>query len=624
MKKMFLLLTALSVWGCMYGQNYPASAIPENLKTDAFAVVRESTESFIQQNERNGIHKMTYVITVLNEKGKDFSDFKIGEDDFYELKKISGEVYNAAGKTIKKIGKKDLVSIAFSPDLAINSKTTFYEYSTPTYPYTVKYEYEIAYKNGIRRFPFFAPICNYHVALEKAKYTLYASPNVVVRYKAQGTTIEPEQTANTYTWQLSNLPAIPYEKYAPTLELFPIVHVAPSTFCVENVCGDMATWESYGEWNQKLIRDRNVLPQKTINKVRELTQNTVTKQEKAKILYEYLQQTTRYVSIQLGIGGWQPMKAETVAQTGFGDCKALSNYMKALLEVVDIPSYYTVIGTKQERFFPDFPSFSQADHVILMVPFEQDTVFLECTSQDAPFGYISDLAGHDALAVGNDRAFLCTLPAYHPRDNAAINKIQIQLDKDGTGRIEVQTSRRNENFEYLYGSLKGATTKEENDVLASLLKVHKPRISHFRKETRMERMPQIDVSFFVECEDFATTTNSRMLLPINPARTNLKDLLTGSTRRFDILIKISHYQEDEIIIQIPEGYSVESKPKTAEIDSPYGYFKSEIEEKDGQIIYRQVLELKKGRFPAAEFEEMKKFYNRIETLQNSQIGFKKG
>jgi len=624
MKKIFLLLTGLSVWGCLHGQNYPVKTIPENLKTDAFAVVRESSESFIQQNKKNGTCKMTYVITILNEKVKLFSDFQVEEDDFCELKKFSGEVYDANGKTIKKIGKKDLVSIAFSSHLATNSKITFYSYNPPAYPYTVKYEYEMAYKNGILFFPLFDPVPGYHVALEKAQYTIQAPPDVVVRYKAQGTTIEPEQTGNTYVWQLSDFPAVPREKYAPVLELFPIIYTAPSDFCVENACGNMSTWESYGEWVQKLLKDRNVLPQKTIDKVCELTQYAATKQEKAKILYEYLQQTTRYVSIQLGIGGWQPMKAETVVQTGFGDCKALSNYMKALLEVVDIPSYYTVIHSERERFFPEFPSFGQANHVILMIPFEQDTVFLECTSPDFPFGYIGRMAGHDALAAGNDRAFFCTLPAYGPRDNAEFNTVRIQLENDGTGQLEVHTSHRNEDFASLFYRLKGASAKEENDVLAGLLRVHKPRISNIQKETRMERQPQIDVSFSVECEDFATLTGSRMLVHINPARTSLRELLTGSTRRFDILMKTSHYQEDTITIRIPEGYSVESKPGTTEIESPYGYFKSNIEEKDGQVIYNQILEIKKGRFSAAEFEEMKKFYSRIEALQNGQIGFRKG
>ncbi|MDR0540946.1 MAG: DUF3857 domain-containing protein [Dysgonamonadaceae bacterium] len=623
MKKLFFLIASLSVWNCLPGQNYPVSAIPENLKIDARAVVRESSESFVQQDEKNGIYKNTYVITILSEKGKSFSDFAVGEDDFYELKKFSGEVYDATGKTIKKIGKKDLTFTGVSANLAANSKTTFYRYSAPAYPYTVKYEYEMTFKNGILVFPAFDPIPNHHVALEKAEYSVQIPSGTTIRYKAQGVIIEPEQTANTYTWKLSALPAVPYEKYAPTLELFPVVYIAPSFFCVENACGNMDTWESYGEWQAHLLKGRNILPQKTIDKVRELTQNAVTKQEKAKILYEYLQQTTHYVSIQLGLGGWQPMKAETVAQTGFGDCKALSNYMKALLETVDIPSYYTIISTNKERFFPDFPSFQQANHVILMIPFEQDTVYLECTSQDAPFGYISRLAGHDALAVGNERSFFHTLPACRLHDNAKINRIQIRLDNDATGHLEVHSSLKNEDFEKLFFRLKGASAKEESDALAGLLRVHKPQLGHIRKEVKMEKKPQIDVSFTIDCEDFATQTGSRMLVSINPARSSLKELLTGSDRRFDILMKSSHYQQDTVTIRIPEGYSVETRPKVMEVESPYGYFKSEMEEKDGQIVYSQTLEIKKGRFAATEFDEMKKFYNRMETLQNGQIGFKK-
>ena len=628
MKCFFIFLFfSLLAFGKVNAQtNYPVSAIPDSLKTGVQAVVRNSSEYFVQQDEHNGTYKRTYVITIFNDKGKFYSDLVIGEDDFFELKSFSGEVYDAAGKTIKKIAKKDLITTAFSTDLANSGKRTFYQYHAPVYPYTIKYEYEMKFKNGILIYPTFAPVSGYDVSLEQATYTLQIPSGRKLRYKAQGTAIRPVKnnlSTDTYTMELSGFKAISYEKWAPAEELFPVVYLSPDAFCITGVCGSMASWETYGQWCAELLKGRNSLPRKTIDKVKELTQNTSDQREKVKILYDYLQKTTRYVAIQLGIGGWQPMKAEEVAGTGFGDCKALSNYLKSLLEVADIPSYYTVISTKNKRFFPDFPGFGQSNHIILMVPLQSDTVFLECTSQQAPFGYISSLAGHDALAVGNDNVFFCTLPDYPPRENEEINRIHIQLDTDGTGHLTVHSTFKNEEFEGIYFALKNADSKETDDILSSLLRVHKPAISKIRKEEIMDTPPRLDVYFTVDCEDFVTQTGSRMFVPVNPSKTGLKDLLTGSSRKYDIDLDTGKFQNDTIIIRIPEGYIIENQPKSVEIESPYGYFKSDIIEKDGQLIYTQTLEIKKGRYPATEFEEMKKFYNRIETLQSGRIGFKK-
>ncbi len=120
------------------------------------------------------------------------------------------------------------------------------------------------------------------------------------------------------------------------LQSLPVLSITPTTFEVEGYKGEMNSWEALGKWQLLLNAGREELPAETQAKVRELVANIPSKEAKIKVLYEYMQSRTRYVGIQLGIGGWQPFPASKVDSKGYGDCKALSNYMKALLNVVGI------------------------------------------------------------------------------------------------------------------------------------------------------------------------------------------------------------------------------------------------------------------------------------------------
>ena len=610
-------------------QNYPVVEIPSELKEEAYAVVRESSQEFIQEDLYNGIYKETKVTTVLNSNGKNYVDFFAYEDNFTELKSFSGEIFDAMGKSIKKISKRDLTVTEISANLASNGKYILYEVHYPTFPYTVKYSYEFKYKNGILTYPHFAPVTSYHTSIEKASYSLIIPDGVQLREKKVACEVEKEltvdNTRNKFIWQINDFKAIPYERFAPTAELFPVIYLSPDEFCADNYCGSMANWEAYGKWMRGLQEGRDQLPQKTIDKIHELTDGVQDNRQKVKILYEYLQQTTRYVNISLGIGGWQPMKAEEVAKTGFGDCKGLTNYMMSMLKVVNIPSYYTIISTTKKRFFPDFPNFSQANHVILMVPVDNDSIWLECTSQQLPFGYIhDDIIGHDALAVGQDNIFFCTLPTYPASESAEINRINMELSSDGHANFSIHSTFKMEYFESMYFRLNGLASKEEVNKIGSLMRIPKPQISNIRKEPVLSSHPELELYYDVKCEEYASRTGSRLFIPLNPAYISLKGYFTGNARRYDIEINTIINQQDSITIQLPDDYAIETAPKPVEMNSDYGSFRLDIIEENGRsITYIQSLVLNSGRYSASEFEKIKDFHKKIENIQSGKISLKK-
>jgi len=94
-------------------------------------------------------------------------------------------------------------------------------------------------------------------------------------------------------------------------------------------------------------------------------------EKKAKAIYEYVQNNTRYISVQIGLGGWKPISAKEVDDKKYGDCKGLTNYTKALLNLVDIESNYCVVysGSEIQDISEDFTSM-QGNHVILNIPQE--------------------------------------------------------------------------------------------------------------------------------------------------------------------------------------------------------------------------------------------------------------
>ena len=100
----------------------------------------------------------------------------------------------------------------------------------------------------------------------------------------------------------------------------------------------MRDWQSFGAWQRELREGRDALPDALRREVHALTDTLTTPREKVRALYDYLGATTRYESIQLGIGGLQPMPAAEVFRTKFGDCKALASYLRALLAECGIAS----------------------------------------------------------------------------------------------------------------------------------------------------------------------------------------------------------------------------------------------------------------------------------------------
>jgi len=625
--RILILLLVLMTPACLFAQSYNVLLIPDSLKKDARAVVREDEFILEIKSPAKLILKERHIYTILNENAEYFGGFRTSYNKLSTINYVNMYLYDAMGKELKHIKKKDMEDKSAVSEINLMDDERYKEYNFyyKVYPYTVAYEEEDE-DNDVRGFNSWYPLRAVGVSTQHSKYVIIAPKDYEVRYKPVNCTCQPVITTTgdkkIYTWEASNLPARKLESNGPGREeIMPHVLMAPSDFEVQGYKGNMSSWENYGKFINQLRQGRDVLPDDIKKKVHELTDHLKDPREKVYVLYDFLQKNTHYISIQFGIGGWQPFPAEYVATKRYGDCKALSNYMIALLKEAGITGKYVEIfgGEDPPKLIEDFPS-SQANHVISCVPMGKDTIWLECTSQTKSPGYMGSFTGdRKALLIDETGAHIVNTPAYTSRDNTTLRVVSASVNAEGNLDADVSTVYRGIPQELPHQLIYGASDEEREKYLNSLfhLPTYKVEKSHYEEEKGA--LPEVKEYLHLVSPNYANITGRRLF--INPNLFDRSDfrLSQDSARKYDFIKDGTFRDIDSITINIPAGYQPEAVPQDTHIDSKYGKFTASVKVMPDKIIYYRSREESMARFPPSDYDGLVKFYEQLYKADHNRI-----
>ncbi len=414
-------------------------SIPSDLKENANSVLVKENIIVDLSEEAKMIVEEYSVRTIFNELGNRHLNAVEYYDKNSKVKKIEAYIYDALGNEIAHYKKRDFkdVSAADGFSLYSDNRVLFLDYTPTTYPYTIVYTSETETGNTAFIRPW-TPISGYVTSTKESTFTLKFNPANKPKYKAknlEGYSISIDEKPTEYKFKASKIKAIKYEELGPNFkDIAPNISVALNEFYLEGEKGYGSDWQTFGKWmNDKLLSGVSELPIATVEKVKALVANEDTNEAKARKIYQYVQDKVRYISIQIGIGGWKPMLAKDVDYLGYGDCKALTNYTKALLDAVGVPSYYTVLyaGNEERNIDKDFSSM-QGNHVILGIQDEENITWLECTSQEVPYSYLGNFTDdRDVLLVTPEGGKIVTTKKYSSKENLQEQKATVNLDEDG-------------------------------------------------------------------------------------------------------------------------------------------------------------------------------------------------
>jgi len=148
------------------------------------------------------------------------------------------------------------------------------------------------------------------------------------------------------------------------------------------------SWEEVGRWYAKLEGER-VAPSEAIRaRAAELTRGLATDAERVEALYDFVAKNFRYVSLSFGLGRYQPHAAAEVLTNQYGDCKDKHTLLASLLDAAGLEAQPVLINSRR-KMDEDVPSPSQFDHVITAVPLHGELLWMDTTTEVAPFRLLS-------------------------------------------------------------------------------------------------------------------------------------------------------------------------------------------------------------------------------------------
>lgn len=614
-------------------QSYTVTDIDEDLLKNANAVVRLNQLDVTISSKKSLTASYRRVVTILNEAGDKNIKGYVGYDNGVKVREVSARIYGADGELIKKLKRNDFVDVSAvdGGSLYTDSRALLLNYFPISYPYTVDFEYEIS-SNNTGTIPYWYFLSDFLVSIEKSRYSLtYSTADLKPKIKEknfEGFEIKKVEFDGGVRYALDNVGIIRDEALRPSLpNVMPHIMVAPTNFYYEGFEGRILDWQDAGQWmNAKILKGCDVLNESTIAQAQSLVIGIEDDLEKAKAIFNYVQENTRYISVQVGIGGIRPIVANEVDKVKYGDCKGLSNYTKSLLAAVGVKSYYVHVEAGRDKvdFEKDFASLAQGNHVILAVPYNGQYYWLDSTSQTIPFGYIADFTDdRNVLVMKPEGGELVKTMAYAEEDNAQYTTGNYSIDVSGNlnAKVSIRTAGTQ------YGDHYFLESGDEKDIEEyyrqywnNINNLDLASYSFKNNKEVVEFVENVDIS----AEKYASKIDDKLLFVANALNNQQYVPPRYRNRHFPFEIQRGFLDEDKYSIELPEGYEIESTPTGTNLDSKYGRYQLDVSiETPKKIWVSRKMLLKRGHYTKEEYKEFRSFMRSVAKYDKSKIVIQK-
>ncbi|MEQ8523290.1 DUF3857 domain-containing protein [Gracilimonas sp.] len=632
MNKLALISLVLIFSGCG-GQKILFEPNPEYIKpvSDIYTLgasssVRDQEVVLSFYSEDEAEYTEHGVITILDEEHRHMGNFQLFYDHFRELEYLDVQVTNKSGMVVGVYTIDDAQDFSASgSNFFTDARVKVLEAYYYSYPYTIEYKYKYKY-SGTLNLPSWRPK-SYSQSLNEASFEIKDYTKGNVRYFSKNIEGDPTVTEladyRSTKWELNTELAKKREVYSPPYsEIFPNVVVSASNFKVENSKGDASSWESFGKWYYHLAAGKRELPASAREEIDRLLAGIESERDKVITLYKYMQDQVRYVSIQLGLGGWEPFSADFVYKNKYGDCKALVNYMHAILEYAGIKAQPALIrnGIGSPEVIAEFPS-NQFNHVILRVTLQSgEVIWLECTSKYIKPGRIgAGNEGKNALLVTSEGGKIMNTGISDAEQNVVSRFVEVKLSEDGSASLLSKLHNKGAMDDDMVHQLRPLSEKKREEWLIKSITLNDFSLESYKFLGLSDEEPETGYQANINASDFASASSKRLFVPVNKLNRWNIYIPDEEFRSTALRLPYKFSEIDTTIFELPGGYTVEALPADELVENNFGSFRFSLTKEEGKILMERELIIQERDISREEYEEFKSFFATVAKVDQAQF-----
>jgi len=456
---------------------------------------------------------------------------------------------------------------------------------------------------------------------------------------------------NQWVWEVKDVPRVESEPQMPAWESVAgrlIVNLYPPGQKLRDKAH--RSWSELATWYSTMASGRRQPTPEIRQKVVELTSGVSSTLEKIQALARFAQSDIRYVSIAIGIGGFQPHYAGDVFSNRYGDCKDKATLLSTMLKEIGIESYYVFINIDRGRIWPEHPPAIYFNHAILTIQVPDDVdsselfavlphqrlgrlLFFDPTHRYVPLGQLPDglQANFGLLAFEEGGGEFVQLPLLPPSTSRLLRTAKLKLAETGSLSGEVQEVRWGEPAVERRADWLGQPEAERKKVLEQFLGVF--LASGFTLQSAaVENLEKLDdnlvIRYSFRAPNYAKQAGNLLLVRPRVLGGKGSDILErkdkrGQTRQHPVELGSPELHSDLYEIELPSGYQVDELPTPVEVEYDFAAYKSKVELEGNRLRYERVYVVKDVRVPTERLSELKEFYRRIAADERASVVLKR-